>query len=78
MIQLAPIVSRSKNESYKSQKIKKFALNSLLQTTDCSSFDKNDVQMLILCLPYSISLLLYVCKPLSRNSQPFENKLVMK
>ena len=51
MIKLTPIVSRSKSMQYKSQKVKKFVLNSQLQAVQTLT---NDVQVLILCLSYHI------------------------
>ena len=52
MIKLTLIVSRSKRKCYKSQKVRKFALNSWLETIQIL---KNDVLMLILCLSYFIT-----------------------
>ena len=53
MIQLIPIVSRAKSKWYKPKRVKKLALNLQLLTIQILT---NDVQMLILCLSYSIIL----------------------
>ena len=52
MIQITPIISRSKTKWYKHQKNQKLTLNSQLQTYQILT---NDDQMLILCLSYFIT-----------------------
>ena len=52
MISLTPIVSRAKSMWYKPQKAEKLALNTQLLTVQILT---NDVQVLILCLSYSIT-----------------------
>ena len=52
MIKLTPIVSRAKASRTNSKKVKKLALNSQLLTVQILT---NDVQVLILCLSYSIT-----------------------
>ena len=52
MISRTPIVSRAKSKWYKPKKVKKLALNSQLLTVEILT---NDVQVLTLCLSYSIT-----------------------
>ena len=53
MIPLTPIVSRAKSKLYKPKIVKKLALNSQLLIVEIV---KNDVQVLILCLSYLITM----------------------
>ena len=60
-----PIVSRSKSESYKSQKVEKNALNWQLKTVQILT---NDVQILILCLSYFITTVVSDCLSFAYNA----------
>ena len=55
MIQQTLIVSRANSKKYKTNKVKKLALNSQLLTVQILT---NNVQVLILCLSYSITTVL--------------------
>ena len=52
MIQQTLIVSRANSKKYKTNKVKKLALNSQLPNVQILT---NDVQVLILCLSYFIT-----------------------
>ena len=57
IIKLTPIISRAKSKWYKPKKGKKLALNSQLLTVQILT---NNVQVLILCLFYSITTVPYL------------------
>ena len=59
LIQLTTIVSRAKSIRWIPKKVKKLALNSQLLTVQIL---KNDVQVLILCLSYFITTVIFFSK----------------